>query len=85
MRENRRSHLPCWCASWVSAQTCSTDVERKAGPVSPKLYAALTRLEEAGIIQEITGRKRDRVWAASDLMVELEDLDSRIASAMKQR
>lgn len=61
------------------------DVERTAGPVSPKLYAALTRLEEAGIIQEITGRKRDRVWAASDLMVELEDLDIRIAAAMKQR
>lgn len=61
-----------------------SDIERIAGPVSPRLYSAVDRLEEAGIIQEITGRKRDRVWAAVDLMVELEDLDGRIAAAMKQ-
>lgn len=40
-----------------------SDIERIAGPVSPKLYDAVDRLEEAGIIQEMTGRKRDRVWA----------------------
>ncbi|MHC2998538.1 hypothetical protein OB08_04710 [Microbacterium sp. HJ5] len=61
-----------------------SDIERIAGPVSPRLYSAVDRLEEAGIIQEMTGRKRDRVWAAVDLMAELEDLDGRIAAAMKQ-
>ena len=60
------------------------DVERVAGRVSPKLYGAIASLEEAGIVQEITGRRRDRVWAASDLMAELDDLDRRIAAAMKQ-
>jgi Fic family protein len=59
-------------------------VERVAGRVSPKLYGAIASLEEAGIIQEITGRRRDRVWAASDLMAELDDLDRRIAAAMRQ-
>lgn len=60
------------------------DVERVAGRVSPKLYGAIASLEEAGIVQEITGRRRDRVWAASDLMAELDDLDRRIAAAMRQ-
>lgn len=60
------------------------DVERVAGPVSPRLYSALDRMEEVGIIGEITGRKRDRVWAAIDLMAELDDLDRRIAAAMSR-
>ncbi len=60
------------------------DIERIAGPGSQKVYNAISSLEDAGIIQEMTGRKRDRVWAAIDLMAELEDLDGRIAAAMKQ-
>lgn len=60
------------------------DIERVAGPVSQKLYNAISSLEDAGIIQEMTGRKRDRVWAAGDLMAELEDLDTRISAAMKK-
>ncbi|WJL94320.1 Fic family protein [Microbacterium sp. ET2] len=59
------------------------DIERVVGPVSQKLYNAIARLEDAGIVQEMTGRKRDRVWAAVDLMAELEDLDGRIAAAME--
>ncbi|MEV8273665.1 Fic family protein [Microbacterium sp. NPDC077184] len=61
------------------------EIERIAGPVSPRLYSAVDRLEQAGVIQEITGRKRDRVWAAVDLMAELDDLDARIAAAMRPR
>ncbi|NYE20438.1 Fic family protein [Microbacterium immunditiarum] len=59
------------------------DVERAAGATSQAVYTALARLEEEGIIHEITGRKRDRVWAASDLMDELDDLDRRIAAGMR--
>ncbi len=47
-----------------------------------QVYVAMTQLEEAGIVTEITGRKRDRVWAVSDLMAELDDLDARIRDAM---
>ncbi|MDQ1074724.1 MULTISPECIES: hypothetical protein [Microbacterium] len=36
-------------------------------------------------MQEITGRKRDKVWAASDLLSELTVLDSRIAVRMRRR
>lgn len=45
-------------------------------------YAAIDRLVDAGVIREITGRKRDRVWMASDLLAELEELDRRIQRAM---
>lgn len=59
------------------------DVERAAGATSQAVYTALARLEAEGIIHEITGRKRDRVWAASDLMDELDELDRRIAARMR--
>jgi len=46
-------------------------------------YAAIDRLVEAGVIREITGRKRDRVWMASGLLGELDDHDRRIQAAMR--
>lgn len=45
-------------------------------------YRAIDQLVEAGFIEEITGRKRGRVWAASEVMAELDDLDRRIQAAM---
>lgn len=61
------------------------DVEAVAGTATQSAYSALDRLEAEGIIHEITGRKRNRVWAASDLMGELKELDGRIASGMRRR
>jgi Fic family protein len=58
------------------------DVERYSGTKTAQTYAALDRLVEAGVIREITGRKRDRVWVASDLLGELDELDRRIQKAM---
>lgn len=45
--------------------------------------AALEKLTRDGILQEITGRSRDRVWAAPDVLAELDDLDFRIAHASR--
>jgi len=53
-----------------------------SGAATASAYAAIERLTDAGVITEITGRKRDRVWAAPDALGELEDLDRRIQSAM---
>ncbi|MFE5410698.1 Fic family protein [Microbacterium sp. NPDC056569] len=52
------------------------------GSTPATAYAALDRLTEAGVIAEITGRKRDRVWAANDVIGELDDLDRRIQRRM---
>ena len=35
-----------------------------------------------GILTEITGRKRDSVWAATDALGELKELDRRVQAAM---
>nr|WP_194414001.1 Fic family protein [Microbacterium yannicii] len=59
------------------------ELERYSGTKTVQTYAAIDRLVEAGVIREITGRKRDRVWMASDLLGELDDLDRRIQDAMR--
>lgn len=47
-------------------------------------YRAIDQLVDAGFIEEITGRKKDRVWAASEVMAEFDDLDRRIQAAMEK-
>lgn len=58
------------------------DIERRSGSSEQQTYKAVAQLAEAGFIQEITGRKRDRVWVAAELLAELDDLDRRIQAAM---
>ena len=41
---------------------------------SSQAYRALTQLETAGLIREVTGRQRNRAWIASDVAAELDDL-----------
>lgn len=59
-------------------------VESVAGVSLPQVYAAIDRLEEASVVREITGRKRDRVWVAADIVDELGDLDHRIYKGMSR-
>lgn len=56
-------------------------IEATAGSTTAA-YRAIDQLVGAGFIEEITGRKKDRVWAASEVMAELDDLDRRIQAAM---
>lgn len=46
-------------------------------------YRVIDMLVDASFLEEITGRKKDRVWAASEVLAELDDLDRRIQDAMK--
>lgn len=59
------------------------EIEVVGGAGVTQLYRVINQLEEAGFIEEITGRKKDRVWAASEVMAELDDLDRRIQTAMR--
>ena len=63
----------------------AAEIEKHSGASEQQTYKAITRLAEAGFIQEITGRKRDRVWVAAELLAELDDLDRRIQAAMADR
>ncbi len=60
----------------------ASEIEQRSGSSEQQTYKAVNQLTEAGFIQEITGRKRDRVWVASELLAELDDLDRRIQSSM---
>jgi len=60
----------------------TAEIEASAGSAFSQVYRAIDQLVNAGFIEEITGRKRDRVWAASEVMAELDDLDRRIQAAM---
>jgi Fic family protein len=60
----------------------SADIERLSPAGATQTNNAISRLEEAGIIQEITGRLRDRAWVAGEMTAELDDLDVRIRASM---
>jgi Fic family protein len=45
------------------------------------VYAALERLQSAGVLRPLTDRQRDQVWGAGLVLDELEDLGTRIARA----
>jgi Fic family protein len=56
-----------------------------AGTSAQAVYSAMDRLTQDGIVREITGRARDRVWAATEVMAELDDLSRRIAVAVRAK
>lgn len=60
------------------------DAELRSGAGEVQTYRAIAQLDAAGFIEEITGRKRDRVWAATDVMAELDELDRRIGDVMRR-
>lgn len=60
----------------------AAEIEQRSGASEQQAYKAIIRLEEAGFVQEITGRKRDRVWVAAELLAELDELDRRIQAEM---
>ncbi len=59
------------------------DIDAATGTSSAsQAYRVVDQLVQAGFLEEITGRKKDRVWAASEVIAELDDLDRRIQTAM---
>lgn len=62
----------------------SADAERIAGGTTSSAFTALERLETDGVIHEVTGRVRNRIYVASAIMDELSDLEVRIAQRVGQ-
>jgi Fic family protein len=46
-----------------------------------RVYPAIERLREAGVLRPLTDRKRDQIWGAGLVLDELDDLGVRIARA----
>ncbi|MGH2602750.1 MAG: Fic family protein [Haloechinothrix sp.] len=52
--------------------------QKMTGSAAPRTYEAIEKLTDAGVLREITGGARNRVWVASDVASEIADLDERI-------
>jgi Fic family protein len=59
------------------------DAAAALGQTTSRVYEALTRLREAGVLRPLTDRKRDQVWGAGLVLDELDDLGVRIARAAR--
>jgi Fic family protein len=60
-------------------------VEDRIGRSTSATYEALDRLEHSGITLRITNRQRNRVWAVTAIIDELDSLDWRIAARARRR
>lgn len=63
----------------ISAESARRISRASAGSTSE----ALSRLEADGVLREITGRTKNKVWAAMDVTAELDDLQLRIAQRVR--
>lgn len=57
------------------------ELERTIGSSASSTSDAVKRLAEMGVLRGLTNRTRNQVWCAGDVVDELEDLGSRVASA----
>ncbi|HEY7811759.1 MAG TPA: Fic family protein, partial [Nakamurella sp.] len=53
------------------------------GATRSSVFAAIDRLRSAGVLRPLTTRRRDQIWAAGDILDELDDLDVRIGAAAR--
>jgi Fic family protein len=56
--------------------------ELTGAPLS-SIYTAMDRLEADGVIHEVTDRRRSRVWGATEILIELDELAARIGAAVR--
>ncbi|WP_213281163.1 Fic family protein [Cellulomonas hominis] len=56
----------------------ASDVVRLTGASTARAYAAIDRLEEAGVLRRITESRRDMTWAAGDVLDEADLMVDRL-------
>lgn len=61
------------------------DALRLTGGSESSIYAGLNRLVKDEVLHEVTARKRNQVWAATDVLDEMTRLSERIAAAVAAR
>jgi Fic family protein len=79
VRPRRSSSADRLLAGLLERPVLSARIAREVtGSSVPRTYAAIERLRAAGVLREVTGGGRDRVWVAGDVLAELADLEDRI-------
>jgi Fic family protein len=58
--------------------------EKLLGTSIQSIYEAMDALERAGVVHELTNRRRNKVWGATAVLAELEALNQRIAHAVRR-
>jgi Fic family protein len=58
--------------------------ERLLNASTQSVYEAMDSLERTGVVHELTNRQRNKIWAATAVLAELESLNLRIAQAAKR-
>ncbi|MEU0094043.1 Fic family protein [Kribbella sp. NPDC006257] len=61
----------------------AAEAEQLIGGPTSSVYAAIQRLDAAGVIRPLTRRVRNQVWGASYLLDEVDDLGMRIAAGVQ--
>lgn len=56
----------------------AADIESRIGGSTARIYTAIDRLVDAGIVRPLSDRKRDQVWGCAAVLDELDDLSARI-------
>jgi Fic family protein len=56
--------------------------ELTGAPLS-SIYTAMDRLEADGVIHQVTDRRRNRVWGATEILTELDQLAARIGETVR--
>lgn len=62
----------------------AAEIEARIGGSTARVYTAIDRLLDAGIVRRLTERKRDQVWGCVDILDELEDLSTRIEAVTRE-
>jgi Fe2+ or Zn2+ uptake regulation protein len=52
--------------------------QKMTGTTEASVYRALGRLTETGVLEVLSESKRNRIWAASDVLTELDALSAAI-------
>ncbi len=61
------------------------EAQQLTGAPLSSVYTAMDRLADDGIIHQVTDRQRNRVWGATDILDELDDLAARIGDRVRRR
>lgn len=79
VQPRKGSVIDALLAVLVEQPVVGVDDVRRIGDATPRgAYDAIAKLEEHGVLHEVTKRKRDRLWSAPDVFDIIDDLERRI-------
>ncbi|HEY2369510.1 MAG TPA: hypothetical protein VGH87_24095, partial [Polyangiaceae bacterium] len=86
VRPRKGSVVDLVLSTLVERPVVGVDDVREIGDSTARgAYDAIAKLEEHGVLREITRRKRDRLWSAPDVFDVVDALERRIGRRQRRR